>query len=165
MRGEMTCEDGRHYGVATSEEKAGLSGRQYLQGIIDGTIPHPMICRSLTFWLTEVGEGTAVFEGDTGSHLLNPAGTVHGGWALTLIDSATGCAGHSLLPAGQGFTTIETKGNLSRPITKDTGRVRCEARVVSQGRQIISVEAWVRDSRDRLLAHGTSTLMVLNLAA
>jgi len=86
---------------------------------------------------------------------------VHGGWALTLIDSAGGCAGLSLLPAGSGYATIETKGNFARPITKDTGRVRAEARVVAQGRQIISAEARVTSADGKVLAHATSTLMVL----
>jgi len=78
-----------------------------------------------------------------GGHLLNPMGGVHCGWVLTLIDSAGGCAAHSLLPAGIGYTTVETKGNFSRPITASTGRVRAEARAVGQGRQIISAEARV----------------------
>jgi uncharacterized protein (TIGR00369 family) len=102
-----------------------------------------------------------VFEGDPGPHVLNPTGSVHGGWALTLIDSATACAAHTLLPAGSLYTTIETKGNLSRPITLETGRVRAEGRVVSQGRQIISAEAKLLSQDGRVLAHGTSTIMVL----
>ena len=89
-------------------------------------------------------------------------GGVHGGWALTLIDSACGCAAHSLLPAGTGYATIETKGNFSRPITKDTGRVRAEGRVVARGRQIISAEAKVLSADGKVLAHGTSTLLVLS---
>jgi uncharacterized protein (TIGR00369 family) len=91
--------------------------------------------------LVEIGDGFAAFEGEPGDHLLNPMGTVHGGWAMTLIDSAAGRAGYSLVPAGAAFRTIETKINLSRPIGSDTGRVRAEARVVSQTRQIISTEA------------------------
>ena len=102
-----------------------------------------------------------MFEGDAGPHLLNPLGIVHGGWALTLIDSAAGCAAHTLLPAGASYATIETKANFSRPIAKDTGRVRAEGRVVGRGRRIISCEARVVDAKGRLLAHGTSTLMVL----
>ena len=81
-----------------------------------------------------------VFEGEPGPHLLNPLGGVHGGWALTLIDTVTGCAAHSILPAGVGFATIETKANFSRPIAADTGRVRAEGRVVGKGRTIISAE-------------------------
>jgi uncharacterized protein (TIGR00369 family) len=116
---------------------------------------------TLTYELVEVGDGLAVFEGQTGPHLLNPAGTVHGGWALALIDSATACAAHSTLPAGIGYTTLSTTGNLTRPILVDTGRVRCEGRVINAGRQIITTEATVRDAGGRLLAHGTSTVMVL----
>ena len=142
--------------------RASVEGKQILQGIIDGHLPHPPISQTLTFWLVEVGDGVAAFEGEPGDHLLNPMGTVHGGWAMTLIDSATGCAGYSLLPAGAGFRTVETKVNLSRPITGDTGRVRAEARVVSQTRQIISTEARVTAQDGRVLAHGTSTLMVVN---
>ena len=108
-----------------------------------------------------LADGFAVFEGEPGPHVLNPNGTVHGGWALTLIDSATGCAAHTLLPAGSRYATIETKGNLSRPITLDTGLVRAEGRVVSQGRQIISTEAKLLSRDGRILAHGTSTIMVL----
>ncbi len=149
------------YGVLPLDELGHMSGKEALQAIIDGRLPRAPISKPLTFNLVEVGDGFAAFEGDTGPHLLNPVGTVHGGWALTLIDSATGCAALSLLPPGAIFTTIETKANFSRPILVDTGRVRCEAKVASQGRQIISTEAWVRDSAGKLLAHGTSTLMVL----
>ncbi|WP_245001798.1 PaaI family thioesterase [Cupriavidus pinatubonensis] len=108
-----------------------------------------------------MGDGFAVFEGDPGAQLFNPMGTVHGGWALTLIDSATGCAANSVLPAGTGYTTVETKGNFSRPIKADTGRVRAEGRVINQGRQIITAKARVLAADGRVLAHGTSTLLVL----
>jgi uncharacterized protein (TIGR00369 family) len=153
------------YGVATVEEIAGKSGLNVLRAMIDGHLPSPPIAQVLTFQLVEVGEGLAVFEGQTGQHLLNPAGTVHGGWALTLIDSVTGCAAYTTLPANTPYTTIETKGNFSRPILHDTGLVRCEARVISQGRRIITCESKVTDSTGRILAHGTSTLMVLDRPA
>ena len=149
------------YGIAKPEDVAGMSGKELLQAISDGRLPAPPIAETLSLWLAEVGDGYAVFEGEPGPHLLNPMGTVHGGWALTLIDSAATCAAHSLLPAGVGSTTVETKANFSRPITKDTGRVRAEGRVVSRGRRIISAEARVLDSAGRVLAHGTATIMVL----
>jgi uncharacterized protein (TIGR00369 family) len=149
------------YGVATSAQIAGMTGKQILQAMIDGKLPAPPIGQTLSFWLVEVGDGFAAFEGEPGAHLLNPLGGVHGGWALTLIDSAAGCAGHTLLPAGASYTTVETKVNFSRPITKETGRVRAEGRVVSQGRQLISGEARVLSREGKLLAHGTSTLLVL----
>jgi uncharacterized protein (TIGR00369 family) len=158
----MTDTKNYRYGLASPADIAGLSGKEILQGIIDGKLPQALISQAMTFWIVEVGDGFAAFEGEPGPHLLNPMGTVHGGWALTMIDSAAGSAGLTLLPPGTGYTTIETKGNLSRPITAKTGRVRAEGRVLSQGRQIISCEAWVRDQEGRVLAHGTSTLMVLN---
>src|SRR5271170_496150 len=151
----------RHYGLPNREDTAGMSGKELLQAIIDGRLPQPPISKTLSFWITEVGDGFAAFEGDPGPHLLNPMGTVHGGWALTLIDSVAACAAQTLLPAGSGYTTIETKANFSRPITQDTGRVRAEGRVVSQGRQIISSQAQLFGPDGRVLAHGTSTLMLL----
>lgn len=152
------------YGLAPRDRVAGMTGKQTLQAIIDGELPQAPISQALTFWIVEVGDGFAAFEGEPGPHLLNPMGTVHGGWALTLIDSVAGCAGHSLLPAGVGYATVETKGNFSRPITKATGRVRAEARVVGRSRQIISSEARVCDAEGRVLAHGVSTIMVLGEA-
>ena len=157
--GSMT---GIRYGLPTPAEVAGKTGREILQAIIEGKLPQAPISRTLSFWITEIGDGVAVFEGEPGAHLLNPMGSVHGGWALTLIDSVGGSAGYSLLPAGSGYTTIETKANFARPITKETGRVRAEARVVAQGRQVISTEAKMLSKDGKVLAHGTSTILVLS---
>lgn len=152
----------RHsYGLATPEQAAQLTGRELLQAVIDGRLPQAPISRTMSFWIVEVGEGYAAFEGEPGGRLLNPMGMVHGGWALTLMDSVAACAGHSLLPRGVGYTTIETKGNFSRPISQDAGRMRAEGRVVAQGRQIISAEAKVLGEGGKVYAHGLSTLMVL----
>ena len=153
----------RVYGVAEPAEVRQLSGREFLQAMMDGRLPTPPIMKTLSFSLTEIGDGLAVFEGDAGPHLLNPLGIVHGGWAMTLIDSAAGCAAHTLIPAGGSYATIKTKANFSRPIAEDTGRVRAEGRAVGRGRRIISCEARVVDAKGRLLAHGTSTLMVLEI--
>ena len=150
------------YGLPTAAETAGKTGREILQAIVDGELPAPPIAETLSFWLTEIGDGFVVFEGEPGQHLLNPMGVVHGGWALTLIDSATGCAAQSVLPAGVGYTTVETKVNFTRPIGKDTGRVRAEGRVLNQGRQIITTEGKVLGRDGKVLAHGTSTLLVLS---
>lgn len=152
------------YGLASPADVADMNGREILQAIVDGRLPQPPISQVLDFWLVEVGDGFAAFEGEPSSRLLNPMGTVHGGWPLTLIDSATGCAASSVLPAGVGYTTVETKGNFSRPIKPDTGRVRVEGRVISQGRQIITAEARVLAKDGRVLGHGTSTLLVLSAA-
>lgn len=157
----MSATTGYRFGVATPDEIKGLSGKELLQAIIDGRLPQAPISQTLSFWIVEVGDGFAAFEGEPGAHLANPMGGVHGGWALTIIDSVAACAAHSLLPAGVGYTTIETKANFSRPISMDAGRVRAEARVAAQGRQIISAEAWVKARDGRLLAHGTSTVLVV----
>lgn len=147
--------------ASTAEAMGRMPGRDLLQAVIDGRIPPATIGETMSFSLTEVGDGVAIFEGVTGPHILNPQGMVHGGWALTLVDSATGCAAHSTLPAGVGYTSISTQTNFTRPITADTGKVVCEGRVINVGRQIITAEAAIRDSAGRLLAHGQSTIMVL----
>lgn len=152
---------GIRYGVATPDERAGLDGLDVMRAVVEGRLPQAPISRTLGFVLVEVGPGLAVFEGEPSEALLNPMGTVHGGWALTLIDSATGCAAFTTLPAGVGYTTVETKGNFARPITAATGRVRCEGRVVVQGRTIVTAEARVLGPDGKVLGHGTSTLMVL----
>jgi uncharacterized protein (TIGR00369 family) len=148
------------YGLPNPAEVAGMTGREMLQAMIDRKIPAPPIAQTLNFWIVEVGDGSCVFEGETKPDFLNPLGTIHGGWALTLIDTVTGVAGHTLLPAGVGYATVETKANFTRAIRADTGRVRAEGSVVTRSRQIISAEGRVLDSEGRVLAHGTSTLMV-----
>jgi uncharacterized protein (TIGR00369 family) len=150
------------YGVAAPKAVAALSGKEILQAMMAGELPAPPMAKTLDFSLVGVGDGAAAFEGEPSEAFLNPMGAVHGGWALTLIDSAAGCAGMTLLPPGGAYTTIETKANFSRPITADMGRVRAEANIVGRGRRVLSAEARVTDARGRLLAHGTSTLMVLN---
>lgn len=152
----------RRFGVCSPQEIAGLSGLEFLRGIISGRFPSPPIGRQLGFRLAEVEEGLAVFEGEPGPEHLNPLGGVHGGVALTLIDSAAGCAVHSALPAGLGYTTVETKVNFTRPIRPGGGTIRAEGRVLSRGRQIATADARITDSEGKLLAHGTSTLIILD---
>src|SRR5260370_36389861 len=153
----MAWDPEQKFGVAPRGDIDGLTGREFLQAIIDGRLPAPPIARTMSIKLVEVGDGFAAFEGTPGPHMLNPLGGVHGGWALTLIDSITGCAGHSTLPAGVGFAALETKTNFSPPIAADTGRVRAEGRVVGPGRTVISAEGKIRDADGRRLAHGNST--------
>jgi uncharacterized protein (TIGR00369 family) len=150
----------RRYGLATSEEVAGLTGLELLQAMIAGRLPSPPMAKTLGFALIAVAPGEAVFEGEAGPHLLNPLGSVHGGFALTLVDSAAGCAVHTTLPAGVGYTTVETKVNFTGTIRPDTGMLRVEGKVVSAGKQIATAEARVLSAEGRILAHGTSTLMI-----
>ncbi|MBV8685817.1 MAG: PaaI family thioesterase [Alphaproteobacteria bacterium] len=158
----MVAEGG---GSAAAGDLASLTGIELLRAIIAGRWPAPPIGRTMGFRLVEVEPGRAVFEGEPGPHLLNPLGSVHGGVALTLIDSAAGCAVHSELGAGIGYTTVETKVNFTRPIAADGGTVRCEGRVLSRGRQIATAEARLLSREGKLLAHGTSTLIILGAAA
>ena len=149
------------FGVATREQVAGLSGLEMLRRMMAGELPSVPIAEPLGFRLVEAEPGLVVFEGTPGPHLLNPLGSVHGGYALTLIDSACGCAVHSELDAGIGYTTVETKVNFTRAIDPAAGPVRCEGRVLSRGRTIATADAYLRDESGRLLAHGTSTLILL----
>lgn len=149
------------YGLATPADLLARTGLETLQAVIAGDLPQAPISEPLSFWLAQARYGEVVFEGDPTQALLNPMGIVHGGWALTLIDSACACAGLSVLPQGIGYTTVETKANFTRPITQTTGRVRCIGKVIVEGRQIITAEAKILDDKDKILAHGASTLMVL----
>jgi uncharacterized protein (TIGR00369 family) len=151
----------RRFGVASRDQIADLTGLEMLRAIISGALPAPPIGATMGFRLIEVEPGRAVFEGSAGPHLLNPLGGVHGGVALTLIDSAAGCAVHSELPAGVGYTTVETKVNFTRPVPPDGSPIRCEGRVVTRGRQIATAEARLLSSEGKVLAHGTSTLIIL----
>jgi uncharacterized protein (TIGR00369 family) len=164
MDGQASVETfrGIRVGVAAADPGAKSKvGIDLLRDVISGALPAPPIGRSLNFWISGIEPGKAIFEGEPGFESLNPMGSVHGGWALTLIDSATGCAAMSLLDAGVGYTTVETKGNMVRAIKPDSGRYRCEATVLAQGRSIMTAEARIIGPDGKLYAHGTSTLMVL----
>ena len=115
----------------------------------------------MNFNIVEVGEGRAVFAVDPAEYHYNPIGVVHGGLAATLLDSAMGCAVHSTLPAGAGYTTLEIKVNFIRAMTADTGRVRCEAKVVHVGGRTATAEGRVVDEAGKLYAHGSTTCLVL----
>ncbi|MBI3439597.1 MAG: PaaI family thioesterase [Proteobacteria bacterium] len=149
----------------TARALMGLSGLEAMRALIAGKFPPPSITETLGFTLAEVDDGRAVFVGKPSDRVLNPLGIVHGGWALTLIDSCAGCAAHTTLPAGVGYTTVETKVNFVRAIQHDTGELRAEGVVVARGRTIITAEGKLTDTRGRLYAHGTSTLLVLRPAA
>ena len=148
-----------HAGVAKA--LLSMNGLEAMRALIAGKFPPPSISTTLGFTLAEVDDGRAVFLGDPSDRIMNPLGIVHGGWALTLIDSCCGCAAHTTLAPGLGYSTVETKVNFVRAITPTTGQVRAEGLVVARGRTIMTAEGKLTDARGRLLAHGTSTLIVL----
>ena len=139
-----------------------MAGLDFLRAIRDGEIPPAPIQRLLGFALTEADEGRVVFSAEPEEQHYNPIGVVHGGLAATLLDSALGASVHSTLDQGQGYTTLETKFNLVRSITAETGTIHAEGRVLHRGRQVATAEGSLRDIDDRLLAHATSTCLVLN---
>jgi uncharacterized protein (TIGR00369 family) len=116
---------------------------------------------ALEFKLIEVEEGRAVFAGVPGEHAYNPVGTVHGGYAATLLDSACGCAVHASLTPTQSYTTLELKVAYHKAMTKDTGIVRAEGRVINIGRRVAFAEGKLTDAGGRLYASATSTLLVM----
>lgn len=151
------------FGVASIEEVRKRSGLEFLQGIIDGEFPAPMMGGTVGFRLMEVDEGRAVFTSVPGEQHFNPAGVVHGGYASILLDSAMGCACHSLAPRGHTNTTIELKVNLVRPIMPSVGRLYAKAKVVHAGRQILTAEGDLVDEAGKRYAHGTTTCMMFKL--
>jgi uncharacterized protein (TIGR00369 family) len=136
-----------------------LSGLEQLRAMMAGNA-QPSIGRTLNFELVEVGDGLAVFEGSPDERTYNPMGTVHGGYAATLLDSACGIATHSKLAPGQGYTTLELKVAYHRPMTAGTGPVRAVGSVTSFGRRVAYSEAKLTDGEGRLLASATSTLLI-----
>ena len=140
----------------------GKTGLELVKAVFDGTLPPAPIAETLGFTGVHAEEGKAVFEGDPGEYMYNPIGAVHGGWAMTLLDSAMGCAVHTTLAVGERYTTLEVKANFVRPITIDTGRVRCEGVVVHRGGTVATAEGkLVVKSSGKLLAHGSTTCLII----
>ena len=148
-----------------AQAAAGRTGLELLREMFEGRLPKPPIAELMDFTGTEVSDGHAVFAGTPGEYMYNPIGSVHGGYAMTLLDSAMGCAIHSTLAADELYTTLEVKVNFIRPITADTGRVRCEGTVVHRGGRIATAEGKViAEESGKLLAHGSTTCLVIRSA-
>ncbi|MBN9076701.1 MAG: phenylacetic acid degradation protein [Rhizobiales bacterium 65-79] len=148
------------FGTIPHADLVEFSGLELLQRVVDGKYPAPSMAGCLNFALTEVSEGRAVFRGLPGENHLNPLGTVHGGWAASILDSALGCAVHTMLKKGEAYTTAEFKVNLTRPITPRTGEVMCEGKVIHRGRTLALSEATLKDMDGKLLAFGTETCSI-----
>jgi len=150
-------------GVAKPEQVAGLTGLEMMQAMLAGHIPYASIAKTLDFYLIEVSLGRAVFQGTPGAGHLNPMGTVHGGWYATLLDSALGCAVHTMMPVGRAYTTAELSVNLVRSIGHKVQRVRAEGSVVHCGKQLATAEARLVGPDGTLFAHATTTCLVFEL--
>jgi uncharacterized protein (TIGR00369 family) len=138
----------------------GRSGLEVMRAIVAGELPEPPMAATLGLRLVEVDDGRAVFAGTPAEYHYNPIGTVHAGFALTLLDSAMGCALVTTLAAGVAWTTLEVKANFTRALRADTGPVRCTGAVLHAGRTVATTEARIEDGGGRLCAHGTSTILL-----
>lgn len=147
--------------LRTASQGFALSGVDYLRAMMKGTLPNAPIAALMGLALEEVEEGRVVFGVDPGEHHYNPSGVVHGGLLATLLDSAMGCAVHSLLLPERGYTTLEIKVNYLRAIKGETGRVLGIGTVVHKGNQIATAEGRVVDQSGKLYAHGVTTCLLL----
>ncbi len=151
--------------VATAAAGATMSGLEYMTAVVIGKVPPPPIAVTMRLRPIELEQGRVVFEGEPGEEHYNPIGVVHGGYAATLLDSALGCAVHTTLPAGVAYTSLGLEVKYVRPITRDSGRVLCEADVLYRGRKQATAEARLTAAESgKLLAHGSATCMILGEA-
>jgi uncharacterized protein (TIGR00369 family) len=151
---------GKTYGTVAADRQREMSGLQFVQGLVDGTLPLNTIAQTLGYDIVEAQNGRVVVTAEPKAIHLNPAGTVHGGLAATMLDSCMGLAIQSTLDKGIGSTTLEFKISFVRPITPETGPIRAEGNVISCGRRVGSAEGRVTDSKGRLLVHGTTTCLI-----
>lgn len=150
-------------GIARREQIEGRSGLEVMQAMLAGELPPPPIALTLDFMLVSATFGEAVFQGRPGFAHYNPLGSVHGGWFATLLDSALGCAVHTALPAGRGYTTLEIKVNIVRALTMKVPLVRAIGKVVHAGRQVATAEASLVGHDGKLYAHASTTCLVFEL--
>lgn len=150
-------------GVASRDMLAGKTGLQQMQALLDGETPRAPISETMDFLLVSVSDGVAVFQGRPQFKHYNPLGGVHGGWFATLLDSALGCAVHTTLPVGRGYTTLEFKVNLVRGLSDKVPLVRAIGRVVHRGRQVTTSEAELVGHDGKLYAHASTTCLLFDL--
>jgi uncharacterized protein (TIGR00369 family) len=150
----------KKYGVIDSDKLREMSGLEFVQGLVKGSLPLNSMARAIGYDIVEASQGRAVVTASSSEEHLNPEGTVHGGIAATLLDTCMGLAVRSMLEKGYALTTLEFKITFLRPITKETGALRAEGTLLTCGRRVGAAEGRLTDSSGRLLAHGTSTCMI-----
>jgi uncharacterized protein (TIGR00369 family) len=151
------------YGVTPPEVMASMAGLDFVRGILDGSLPVPPIMQTIEPFNSSAEQGVVVMHSIPGFRHYNPIGSVHGGYAATLLDSAMGLAIHTMLPPGTGYTTLEFKISFIKGLTHDIGPVRSEGRTLSVGRRAATAEGRITDSKGRLLAHATTTCLVFEI--
>ena len=162
VRASMVAGGGKP-GLAHPADVAGKTGLEIMQAMLAGALPYPHIAETLDFSLVEVEPGKATFQGTPQLKHYNPLGTVHGGWYATLLDSAVGCAVHTMMPVGRGYTTAELSVNIVRALTPKVQRVRAEGKVIHCGRQLATAEARLVGPDGTLYAHATTTCLVFEI--
>src|SRR3984957_2180193 len=151
------------YGVTPTEVMAAMPGIDFVRAIFAGKLPTPPIMQTVEPYDHTAEPGVVTFQSIPGFRHYNPIGSVHGGYAATLLDSAMGLAVHTMLPAGTGYTTLEFKISFIKGMTEDTGPVRSEGRTLNVGRRTAAAEARITDTEGRLLAHATTTCLVFEI--
>jgi uncharacterized protein (TIGR00369 family) len=151
-------------GTATPDVIGRYSGLEFLQAMARGELDYPPIADTLNFTLVHFEPGRVIFQGTPLFEHYNPIGSVHGGWFCTLLDSALACAVQTKLPKGRGYTTLELKVNMIRPLTKDSGPVRAEGSIVHVGRQSGIAEARLYDSAGKIYASASTTCLIFEIA-
>jgi uncharacterized protein (TIGR00369 family) len=152
-------------GVTPLADLRARSGVEFFEAIGSGRLPTPPISHTLDIWPIEWDAGRMVFQGIPAIAHYNPLGSVHGGWIAAMLDSAVGCAVHSTLPAGKGYTTLELKVSYVRAVTADSGALRAEGKVIHVGGQVATAEGRLYDASGKLYAHATTTCLIFSLPA
>jgi uncharacterized protein (TIGR00369 family) len=160
---QMDSQPSPEFGVTPTATMAAMPGIDFVRAIFDGRLPQPPIMENIEPFDCTAEPGVVVLHSTPGFRHYNPIGSVHGGYAATLLDSAMGLAVHSMLPVGSGYTTLEFKISFIRGITRDTGPVRSEGRTLNVGRRTATAEARITDAKGRLLAHATTTCLVFEI--
>ena len=161
---QRMIEGGGKAGLAHPGDVAGKTGLEVMHAMLMGALPYPHIADTMDFSLIEVGPGTATFQGTPQLKHYNPLGSVHGGWYATLLDSAVGCAVHTMMPAGRGYTTAELSVNIVRAASHKSGPLRAIGTVIHCGRQLATAEGRIVGSDGKLYAHATTTCLVFEMA-
>ena len=154
----MTCGK-KSYGSVSLDRQREMTGLEFVRGLVTGALPLNTMAKALAYDIVEAEQGRVVITAMPSADHLNPAGTVHGGVAATLLDSCMGLAVRTMLPKGVGSTTLEFKISFLRPVTPESGPLRAEGKVLTAGRRIGSAEGWLTGPDGRLLVHGTTTCL------